>query len=387
MPRIITYSLRLDDSNSDDYYRTVKSLKDRWLAQTLPIVRDLLADFRAFQQHTDRAAVVQLHRSDAEYAFELLVLGVLLHEHADEAARLPGWVARILNTFESAQARWSSLELFLKSCRGVIAGFIRGGGKTKVKEIDLPGLLVWLRANGESGCTKRLAQWQVYIKQVSPAFAKQILERCLELASEFKKLADPVLGKYTQGVLRFLTEEAPAYRWRYDHNFVSRSRLEYHLGMLGSEVLNCAYRQRFLAAHNRVVIVPPCMRARSESECKAITTSFGMQCQGCTPTCRVHQITQMGNKFACKVFIIPDELRVFSSRTGDGNLGLVGVSCALTNWSGGWDTDELGIPAQGVLLDYVGCKYHWDKDGIPTDTNLRKLQEVLEIDDWKNKGE
>jgi len=27
----------------------------------------------------------------------------------------------------------------------------------------------------------------------------------------------------------------------------------------------------------------------------------------------------------------------------------------------------------------VGCKYHWDEKGIPTDTNLHKLEEVLGI--------
>jgi hypothetical protein len=40
----------------------------------------------------------------------------------------------------------------------------------------------------------------------------------------------------------------------------------------------------------------------------------------------------------------------------------------------------LSIPAQGVLLDYMGCKYHWDEQGIPTDTNITKLLEVLGIE-------
>jgi hypothetical protein len=59
-----------------------------------------------------------------------------------------------------------------------------------------------------------------------------------------------------------------------------------------------------------------------------------------------------------------------------GGLGLVGVSCALTNWSGGWDTDALRIPAQGVLLDYVGCIYHWDEQGIPTAVNPEQLRRI-----------
>jgi hypothetical protein len=149
--------------------------------------------------------------------------------------------------------------------------------------------------------------------------------------------------------------------------------------MLGSEILNRAYRQRFLASRKKVVIVPPCMRAKPEGECKALVTPFGAKCQACTPTCRVHQVTKLGEKTGFEVFIIPDELHVFGSGTANQGLGLVGVSCVLTNWSGGWEADEMNIPAQGILLDYVGCKYHWDKKGFPTDTNLTKLQEVMGV--------
>ena len=66
-----------------------------------------------------------------------------------------------------------------------------------------------------------------------------------------------------------------------------------------------------------------------------------------------------------------------------GKTGVVGVSCVLTNWTGGWDAERIGLPVQGVLLDHVGCKYHWDEDGFPTDINLHKLMEVLESGDRK----
>jgi hypothetical protein len=38
----------------------------------------------------------------------------------------------------------------------------------------------------------------------------------------------------------------------------------------------------------------------------------------------------------------------------------------------------LGIPAQGLLLDYSGCSYHWDKKGIPTDLNLDTILKIEE---------
>jgi hypothetical protein len=115
------------------------------------------------------------------------------------------------------------------------------------------------------------------------------------------------------------------------------------------------------------------MRAQPEEECKAINTKYGQSCAGCTPSCRIHQITKLGEKHGFGVYIIPEELRVFGGDEGKREMGVLGVSCVLTNWTGGWDTERLGIPAQGVLLDYVGCKYHWDRTGFPTDTNINRL--------------
>jgi len=147
---------------------------------------------------------------------------------------------------------------------------------------------------------------------------------------------------------------------------------------IGVRDLNRAYRERFLATKHKVVILPPCMCAPVE-ECKAVDTPLGAKCQACTPGCRVHQVTKLGEKLGFGVTMIPDDMKVFGSGNSAEPPGLLGVSCALTNWNGGWDAGAIGIPCQGLLLDYVGCKYHWDKNGIPTDTNLKKLREILGV--------
>ena len=148
------------------------------------------------------------------------------------------------------------------------------------------------------------------------------------------------LGRYTENVEGFLEKEAPNHRHRYDARLLSSSRLEYHLGMLGTEILNRAYRNRFLATRRKMVILPPCMCAPAK-ECKAVETPFGARCQACTPSCRVNQITKLGEKRGFSVTMIPDDVKVFGSGKDVGSIGLVGVSCALTNWNGGWDAGAL----------------------------------------------
>jgi hypothetical protein len=62
-----------------------------------------------------------------------------------------------------------------------------------------------------------------------------------------------------------------------------------------------------------------------------------------------------------------------------GSIGIVGVSCPLTITTGGWETKDLGVPAQGVMLDYCGCPWHWHKEGIMTDINFQQLLQVLDV--------
>jgi hypothetical protein len=373
-PRIITYSLRRGARTSDEYYRVIARFADAWTASAIAEVRDVLDTFRAF-----RLSAGQADRSDAEYAFELLALGALLREHGGEADRTPRWLVPVLSSLIALQERWPRLEPTAKSLRGWLNGLASGGRARARTNNALARLIEWLSATGSEAQAKRLAQWRDCFEQAGPGAARALLARALALAERFSAESARVLGPYTERVESFRSEMASTVRWRYDAPLLMRTRLEYHLGLLGTEILSRAYRARFLAAQRKVVIVPPCMRAQPESECKAIETPLGAQCQHCTPTCRIHQITRLGEKHGVEVYMIPDELRDLGAEAGRAveGLGLVGVSCALTNWGGGWEADEMGAPAQGLLLDYVGCPYHWDPRGFPTDINLRKLSDVL----------
>jgi uncharacterized protein len=370
MPRIITYCLKPATSNSDEYHCAISDFADSWLAASIPQVTDLIHGFRRYRRERGVS-----DRSDAEYAFELLSMGVLLREHGRAAARLPGPMARLLAWLVEIQNRRPRLEKPIKRLRGWL-GWAVSCIPFPERTADPIGLLLaWLSADGESVKHQRLAEWHAWFQSTS---SPSTIPQLAALARNFAASSLTVLGKYTENVDHFLSSEAPSYRRRYDARLVSRTRLEYHLAMLGTEILNRAYRQRFLATGRKVVILPPCMCAPAEA-CQARETPFGAQCQACTPGCRVHQITKLGEKLGFAVTMIPDDVKVFDSQSKAGPTGLVGVSCALTNWNGGWDADGAGIPAQGLLLDYAGCKYHWDPKGIPTDTNLKRLQEILAV--------
>lgn len=378
MTEIITYSLRANNSNSDEYYRTMASFCDEVLVHT----RDegTLEAFLSWCEETARVSP----RSQAEGLLEMLSLGVLWGEYGAAAINSKKVIRRLFSWLAALRKRSETLKPAADKVRGWLGGLVAHQKRTtNITPLNLDGLdllLEWLRANGEfSEEVDRLTPWREFLASLEAREAKQAFEEILNLADWFKIRSLEELGKYTVNVEEFLTKKHPRYRWREDWTFTGRQRVEYHLNMLGSEILNRSLRASFLETKKRIVILPPCMKAKSEDECKAVMTPYGERCANCTPGCHVNQVTRLGEKQGFEVLVMPDELKTFAG-SGSGHspgLGVVGVSCALTNTPGGWEMKRLGVPAQGLLLDYCGCIWHWDKDGIPTDINFSQLVRVV----------
>ena len=394
MTETFPYSLQSPDHSSDRYYRDITALADRWLAYSRETVAELINDFRAFCQSEGWA-----DRSFEACALELLALGVLLREHGRQAANLPPWSAWLLAKLVALQGRWPSAERAIKTVRGLITGALRdsiaqqntstgeGGDNPEDRLPPEPARAVarlsrWLRAHDEMAPAERFTVWQAYLATIDTEQAHQVIRQSLTLADDFARASEPVLGRYTTGVETYRAEAACRACFRYDAELLTRSRLEYHLGLLGTEILNRVYRDRFAATEQKLVIVPLCLRTPPEAmECQAEQTSLGARCRGCHPTCRVNQLTRLGQQQGFLVCCIPDDelarVCLASGQAGRGDLGVVGISCALTNWSAGWEAERLGLAAQGLLLDYPGCRQHWHPQGVPTDTNLRQLRALL----------
>ncbi len=382
---VITYSLRDDQKQSDSYYRDIAALTDQVLAEGESRLVTLVGAFQTYLQQTDR----ETPRTPPEYVFELLTLGVLWRTYAVHATNLAQVPQRALSYLVGLRQRAGRLKPAVDRVRGVLASLFLPLDGRRSDEVPPPALermerlLDWLAASGDvfGQEVKRLRAWQDFLASQSPEQASENLATAIAFAAWFEAHGEAALGRYTPHVERFLDETHPGYRWREDAIFCGRRRVEYHLNMVGTEILNRAYRQAFLGAERKVVILPPCMRAKPDGECLAHPTPFGDHCAACTPSCRVHQLTKLGEKHGFEALIMPHELSVFSGGAVEpvqnGGVGIVGVSCVLTNPTGGWETKALGIPAQGVLLDYCGCIYHWHEQGFPTDINFDELLQVL----------
>jgi hypothetical protein len=322
-------------------------------------------------------------RSFDELALELLALGVTLHEHIAQAELMPTRVIRLLQFMIEFEPSHPRFEHGSKTLRGWINGLFFPKNDTAARPwstASVQKLAVWLAVQGAEPQAQRFSEWLDYFNQAGAPASACILSASFELVQKFALLSETNLGAYTSQVAVYRDQMKAAARWRYDGLLISSSPLEYHLGMLATEVLNRAYRARFEAAKHKMVILPPCMSARPQDQCQAIPTPLGAQCGGCTPSCRVNQISKTAAEKGIRVVMIPDDqlsqLCHASGQVGKG-LGVIGAACALRNWSAGWEADRLGLNGQGILLDSAGCEKHWTRHGMTTDVNMQELVEML----------
>ncbi len=377
----ITYSLRADQPRSDHYYRDIAVFTDEVVARADHDLGAIIAAFAASEYDDARTA--------PEYAFELLTLGILWRVYAHRALQLARPSQRVLSALVVLREHSGPAKPAVDALRGALATLVlaRNGHGHAAPETPtvahLGRLIDWLAATGDY--EQEVARLRVWLEYFGAQPSAEPIAAILAFADWFTARSLDALGQYTANVEHFLSETHPSYRWREDVIFCGRARVEYHLNMVGTEIMNRAFRAAFLAAPQKVVLVPPCMRAKSADECQARETPFGEQCAACEPRCHVHQVTQLGKKHGFAVYIMPRELTTFSpgenARAAMTQLGIVGVSCPLTNAQGGLQAKKLHIPAQGLLLDYCGCVWHWHPDGgIPTAINLRQLLHLLETE-------
>jgi hypothetical protein len=386
MPEIITYSLRNSEKRSDQYYEDIANFTDDLLCEIRTIYENKITDYMRFVQQNQ----IESLRSFEEYAFEYLMLGVYWWVNGRVASQLRG----IPRSFLEKLGRWRKQSDFFKpgidTLRGILGTRYLISKNHHLKELatftmeDFAQLLGWMAATGElNEEVKRLQPWQLYLGDLATQYSAAILRKSIELAIWFDTEAQKFLGVYTPNVDHFLNQIHPQYRWREDVFFCGRQSVEYHLNMVGTEILNRSFREDFNQTDRKVVILPPCMKAKLDSGCEAIETPLGERCMACTPGCRVHQLTKLGDKNGFTVLVMPHDLNVFSDDgheiSRESATGVVGVSCPLTNVLGGWEMKDMGVPAQGILLDYCGCPWHWHDEGIPTDINFQQLLALLDV--------
>ncbi|MFL0194748.1 DUF116 domain-containing protein [Clostridium sp. WILCCON 0269] len=385
MKNCITYDLRYKFHNSNEYYKFISDFASKVLQKIRVRTDNIIDDFMDYIVYSNVGKL----RSREEYELEFLIIGVLWNVYIKKALNAPKVPCRILILLSSIRKYSWVFKSYIDNLRGKLSYkylLINVDDQDRIytsySRNDFKKLIIWLKASGEFRYeVKRMNIWNSFFKNNDENYVSDIMDIAVKTAVWFEKESMKALGIYTSEVKSFLNNEYKFYETREDNIFCGRKEVEYHLNMVGAEILNKAFRNTFLKTNDKKVIIPACMCLKPYGVCRRKKVNEGFICMNCSEKCKVNILGKTGEQHNFKVYIVPHESDAFSN-TKDikyGDIGIVGIACVLNLIEGGLKARDLNLVPQCVILDYCGCKNHWHKCGIETDINYKKLFEVLGI--------
>lgn len=377
----ITYFLCESNESSTEFYKKNLNFSKKVLNK---LEDNFSNDINDYMNYINKNNMEQL-RSKSEYLLEILMIGVFWKEHVNKAISLSKIPRNILIKLSTLREK-ESIKKIVDINRGLLEYLFlnrRSNDKVKISLENYKKLVNYLKACGDyKEEAKRLEVWISYFFSLNKNKVDKILTSYLEFAKYFEDISQEVLGIYTKNVNLFLKNIDKKYKYREDFLFCSRKEVEYHLNMVGAQIMNEAYRKEFLKTKEKGLLLPSCMRIKDEKNCKAIKTEEGYIYNSCSKNCNVNKYDKLGKKYNFQVYIIPHESSIsVKNKIKDGHIGIIGVACVLNLISGGLKAKNLGFVPQCVFLDYCGCKDHWHDKGIITDINMSYLLYSLGIEE------
>ncbi|NMM64931.1 DUF116 domain-containing protein [Clostridium sp. P21] len=380
---VITYCLKIENDSSDLYYKEISLISDKVVEKIKSSHSLIINNFVSFIKRSG----IEECRSNEEYILEFLTIGVLLLVYEDRAKKLKLIPQKALSYLSRVRNNTKILKPGFNKLKGILSTMFLDKNQIdsisfeKVYFSDFINLLRWMEASGDFKFSlERLVNWYKFLKSESKEYKNEVISKAISAAKWFKIEGSKSLSKYTWGVNNFLVKNHPGYRFREDVLFCGRKEIEYHLNMVGAEILNKVFRKDFIKTKSKMVLVPSCMRFHNDANCKVKKTDKGYFCASCSEACKVNKLSKIGGKHNFKVYMIPHESEAFSKgKILKREIGVVGVACVLNLLEGGWRAKSLNFIPQCVILDYCGCKNHWHKEEIKTDINMGELKRVLQI--------
>ncbi len=378
---VITYSLSDEQKTSERYYSAISTFTDKVLLKGRSLLQADIDGYQA-KMYSERNTFFE------EGLLEILALGVYWRLYSDAALEMKKTAAELLTAINRLRDTKVKVKFFLNHVKGILSTLFipKINYCTNAPIPDLRGvekLIVFLKATGEFNQeVKRFEFWLKYFRQIGLKEACQVLSTAINFADWFQKEGAADLMQFTPNVQHFLNKKLSSHRWKEDYIFCSSRAVEYHLNMVGAEIMNRSYHDDFLQRKDKVLLLPHCMTNPVKGKCKAAPVGKGYICKACSEDCQVNSISKFGSRNNLKVLLVPHESSIASTKTDQslftGGSGVIGVSCVLNLISGGWMLEEKGVIPQCVLLDYCGCRNHWHERGIPTRLNEKQLMKLID---------
>jgi hypothetical protein len=376
--KTITYNLI---ENDNLYFEKISRLADEVIdSSRLGVERYI----HLYTKYIDKNRIEE-ERSYEEYLFDMLSFCVYWKTYSKIAEETFVWPVYLARKLYNIRQKRKGLKKYIDPVRGVLfTAFLYENAvypPAEFSEINIAKFINWLDATGEfREEVKRFRVLADYLNGLEISAKRVWVNEIGRVIERFDAQRENLLSAYTQNVKKFISEELDRHRWKEDYIFCGRKEVEYHLSMLGAELMNRAYSSMFNSSNSVTLLVPACMRKFGDDRCRADRNAFDIKCADCSSDCGVSMLNKKGKEEGFNVSIIPhssDFTTWLKTWAVGGNIGVIGVACPLNLILGGLELKSLNIPAKCIPLNYCGCVNHWDKKGIPTEINMAELNKFL----------
>ena len=374
---MVTYKLKGKNIDSDRYYKVSKGLAKKFIYNVFNSGEDFLEDFIEFIKCKN----IEDLRSKEEYSIEIALIGILLMEYMENGRAFMNksmWIFLKLNELRIKKIKYKDK---IDQIRGKLNTKVllkRKKGKEDYNLYNFYLVLRWIQASGDfNEEILRIKNWYEFLEKQEKDYVEDFLKYSVALGNWICSEGEEKLDEYLQNVDNYLSFYKEKHLNKEDIIFCGKRKAIYYLNIIGAEIMNMIYENRFKKCEKKVVYLPSCMR-KDVSNCKAKKEEQGYKCQNCSAECNVNIISKLGEENNFTTLIIPHETEMFRIK-GDKSIGVIGVACILNLLSGGWKAIRMSFIPQCVVLEYCGCSKHWCEKDIPTEINTFILKSKLHI--------
>ncbi|MEF9991981.1 MAG: hypothetical protein RRZ84_05280 [Romboutsia sp.] len=347
----ITYSLTLDQDNSDEYYDKVKDISSIVKEKFLFGGNDYLNDFMQFIVSEN----LEILRSKEEYGLELLLIGVLFEEYIDNIRNLKFFTGEIFIILNKLREKYGKYQFIVNEAREKLATSILMRKKHINKDISMEDfilLIKWLEASGDfKEEIIRFKNWKLFLDNKGKYYANDMLIYCKILSSQFYDISKIHLGKYISCVNNHLEKCKESHKNNEDILYCGKGEIQYLFNMISGEILNGVYRYSFLLSKEKVAFLSSCI-GKINKDCLSIKYKNGLE-----------------------LFALPHNINLNSSDYE--NSGAINITCVVNIYSDELKFIRLKLIPQYLLLDNCGCNNHFCRENIMTNINITKLNSIL----------
>lgn len=370
------YNLTNRKENSDLFYFQLEKVTKQVVDAGM---KHFQSDIRNFM-NSQPIINGKMKNSENEHLLEILMIGVFWNQYQGRWRWNIGLVSpffNLLNLFRS-----TFLKKGVDILKGLLGSFLLNKSPRNNLPFDLDNfnnLIHWLSATGDfKQEVKMMKKWSDFLYTDSIRISYEFLAEVSAYAEWFETYTKNQLGSYTENVSSYLQHNKKIVQGREDQFFCTRTEVEYHMNMVGAQIMNDSLKEEFLKTDKKILLLPSCMA--KNSNCKATQSGDAIICQHCSADCNIFKTSLEMSKIGVETVIIKHStdfskwLKPWANQT---NTGIIGTACVLNLLSGGYEMKQLGIPSQCVYLNYSGCKKHWSKTGTPTEINIDQVPKML----------